>query len=148
MNIFFVGVVFVCFVLSISTAFEYKLVQETKYYNKSFPIMSPEALCPANISDAFANNENVTSTLKSISSENIEEMVNSGVTESDIMEEFINGENVFYEYKGDDEITKRSVKLWEINGVSYNKSEIQSICEPVSKMDLNKLFIQQHVFEL
>jgi len=95
--------------------------------------MSPEALCPANISDAFANNENVTSTLKSISSENIEEMVNSGITESDVMEEFINGESAFYEYKGDDEITKRSVKLWEINGVSYNKSEIQSICEPVSK---------------
>lgn len=109
--------------------------------------MSSEALCPASISDAFANNENVTSTLKSISSENIEEMVNA-TTESDFMEELINGENAFYEYSGDDEITKRSVKLWEINGIFYNKSEIQSICEPVSKMDLNKLFTKRHVFQL
>lgn len=107
--------------------------------------MSNEALCPANISDAFTNNE--TSTLKSISNENIEEMVNIGITESNIMEEFVNGKSVFVENDGDNEITKQSVKLWEINGVSYNKSEIQSICEPVSYMDLNKLLIQ-HVFEL
>lgn len=128
-----VGVVFLCFILSISTAFEYKLVQETKYYNKSFPIMSAEALCPTSISDAFANNESVTSTLKSFSGENIDEILaGSGTTESDFMEELIDGENAFYEYNGDDRISKRNVKLWEINGIFYNKSEIQSMCEPVS----------------
>lgn len=95
-------------------------------------MMSSEALCPASINDAFANNDNITSTLKSISGENIDETVSSGTTESDFMEELINGENAFYEYNGDDRITKRNVKLWEVNGVFYNKSEIQSICEPVS----------------
>lgn len=90
--------------------------------------MSPEALCPISISDAF---ENVTPTPKSSSIETIDEMVSSGTTESDFVEELINGENAFYEYN--DGITKRNAKLWEINGVFYNKSEVQSICEPVSK---------------
>lgn len=92
--------------------------------------MSTEALC-VNVSDAF---DNVTSTQKSISNENIDEMVSVGTTESDIVEELINDENAFYEYNGDDDgITKRNVKLWKINGVFYNKSEVQSICEPVSR---------------
>lgn len=105
--------------------------------------MSSEALCPTSINDAFTNNDNVTRTLKSISGENIDEMVgSSGTTETDFMEELINGENAFYEYNGDDRITKRNVKLWEINGVFYNKSEIQSMCEPVSQK--NNLFTKPH----
>lgn len=97
------------------------------------------------VEDAFANNESVTSTLKSMSTENIDEtLVGSGTTESDFVEELINGENAFYEYSGDDRITKRNVKLWEINGFFYNKSEIQSMCEPVSmnmkNIQINYLF--------
>lgn len=99
--------------------------------------MSSEALC-VNVGDAF---DNGTLTLKSISNENIDEMVAVGTTESDFVEELINDENAFYEYNGDDDgITKRNVKLWKINGVFYNKSEIQSICEPVSKMKKNIFF--------
>lgn len=93
--------------------------------------MSPEALCPTSINDAFVTN--YSETLKSISSENIIEIVGGYTTESDFTEELINGENAFYEYHGDDDrIIKRNAKLWEINGVFYNKSEIQSMCEPVS----------------
>lgn len=128
----YTGVVFCCFILSISTALEYKLIPVTKYYNNSFPTRSSE--CLGNISDAFTNNDNQTLTQKSILSESDEISV---TTESDFIEELINDENAFYEYNGDDGISKRSVKLWEINGVVYNKSDIQSMCVQVSK-DLNE----------
>lgn len=82
--------------------------------------MSSESLCP-NVSDAFANNDSIT--LQAISMENIDEVV-ATTTESDVIEEI--GDN------GADTFTKRNVKLWEINGVFYNLSEIQSFCEPVS----------------
>lgn len=91
-------------------------------------------MCPTSISDAFASNDegNITSTtFQSFSTENIDEMLIT-TTESDFMEELIDGENPFYEYNGDDRITKRDTRLWEVNGVFYNQSEIRSMCEPVS----------------
>ncbi|KAG4078355.1 hypothetical protein HA402_013065 [Bradysia odoriphaga] len=113
-------VAILCFALSITTAFEYKIEEVPKYYNKSFPIMSSEAICP-NVSDAFSNNG--TATLKA----KIDEGIRT-TTESDFTEEFVNDENAFYDYNGGDRITKRNTKLWEINGVFYNQSEIQSFC--------------------
>ncbi|KAJ6636832.1 Sex peptide receptor, partial [Pseudolycoriella hygida] len=137
------GVVFLCFALSISTAFEYKLVEVTNYYNKSFPTMTSEALCSWNVSDAFKSIENVTSMLESMSRGSIDELVGGGTTESDFMEEFMNDENAFYEYNGDERITKRDAKLWEINGNIYNKSAIQ-ICEPRIEIYANESDLGQN----
>ncbi|XP_037039195.1 uncharacterized protein LOC119076515 isoform X2 [Bradysia coprophila] len=118
-------VALLCFALTITTPFEYKLKEQTTYYNKSFPTNSPEALCP-NVDDAFPN-----VTLKAMAK--IDEVVRT-TTESDFTEEFVNDENAFYDYNGGDRITKRNTKLWEINGVFYNQSEIQSFCVPSTEI--------------
>ncbi len=95
--------------------------------------MTSEALCPTTVSDAFTNHLNVTnSTLDSILSENANGKFGTTIEPDFMEEEFVSGDNAFYEYHGDDRITKRNAKLWEINGVFYNRSEVRRICEPVS----------------